>query len=150
MKGQVGAKISSLHFAKPYAQGGRAGAGAGAGSGYTLRKRKLFLIFSEVVLSLEVFCWSYECHGSPILNSHFLIIGFYINIDIAQKFILELQMAELPPVLAQRDSGETLVLIHGRKENRAGAEGPWVNPCPTVSSLSDRVRVTSQPPLLRL
>ena len=85
-----------------------------------------------------------------IEQSHFLIIGFYINLDLAQKFILDLQIAELPLMLAQRDLRERLVLICCRKENRTGAEFLWVNPGPTVSSPCDRLGVNSHPQLLHL
>lgn len=58
-----GWNISCLLFAKPCTQGRR----WGVGDVDSLRKRNLFLIFSEVIVSLEVFNRPHGCHGSLIV-----------------------------------------------------------------------------------
>lgn len=54
-----------------------------------------------------------------------------------KKATLGLQIAELCLYVHMWDLEEWVVSANSSKESRAGSEDPWVNPCPTTSSLYD-------------
>lgn len=122
LREQVGAKIllSSLHIAKPCIQGG----GGGVGCGYTLRKRNLFLIFPEVLPSLEFFVGHMDVMNHQYWAKSFLFSRFYI---ICWSHSRPAVCRTMSLMLSQRDLRESLVHEYHGKEDKTGADDPgWI------------------------